>query len=290
MPTVQKCPNPSCRKDIGIPESSAGKKVICPFCKQQFVAGGKAEPSAPTRTASSRMATTRPGLRGRSKKPGRADGSRSGRRERGRGRRGDDAAEFEERPYTDRPAPFLGLSPEALKIIRISCLVVAVLGAIVGGIELMKKFSRAGGNPQQLILDATIAVRTEDDGRLWRLLTNNDQRTAEANQADFRTFLTSSAGLSETDVGRMGPRRLLLACLQSHYFRTHSWKFVGFQNNDNTGLVLFNDDAGSTRSMRVVRTSAGWRLALAEFCLKTVEAVAAAEAEELIPDEPEESP
>lgn len=290
MPTVQKCPNPSCGKEIGIPESSTGKKVKCPFCKQKFVAGRKTEPTAPTRTASSRMATRRPAPRGRSKKPDRAESSRPGRRDRERGRRGDDAAEFEEGPHVDRPGAFLGLSPEALKIIRISCLVVAALGAIVGGIVVAKNFSGAGGNPQQLLLDATISVRTEDDGRLWRLLTNNDQRTAEANQAEFRTFLTRSAGLSETDVGRMAPPRLLLACLQSQYFRTPSWKFVNFEKHDNVGLVLFDDDAGSTRSMRVVRTNAGWRLALAEFCLKTVRAVAAVEAEAQIPDEPGEAP
>jgi len=305
MPIIEKCPNPFCGKDIGIPESSVGKKVMCPFCKRRFVAGAKEKAKGRSPSAAERLARKRPSPRGRSRREERSsrddesrgrrrrrpDGARrehehEARRERARER--EEAAQDEAQPLATRPEPFLGLSPEALKIIRISCLAIAVIGAAVGVIVLGKNLMLGGGSPEQLLLDTMLAVQKADENRLWKLMTHNDKRLAERNQADFKTFLVESAGLSETDMARMGPRGLLLACLQSPHFRTHSWQFVKLEKkvSDDAGAVLFDDDAGSTRSMTVVRTGDGWRLAVAGFCLETVKAFAAAKADPIEPEAP----
>ena len=45
MAIIIRCP--SCSKNIEIAEKSAGKRVICPLCKQEFMAPGAAQPAAP---------------------------------------------------------------------------------------------------------------------------------------------------------------------------------------------------------------------------------------------------
>ena len=289
MPVITKCPNPACEKEIGIDETSLGMRVMCPFCKTQFVAEANDadkslaetghdtreltvpvelphEPAAasPPRKASlstSRRASSRRAGASRSAahKPAAAKPRPAARRD----------PEEDDEPVRHRPEP----NPMAGTIRIISASLVVIL-VVLGVILLANRFSAslAVASPQEAVLKLQMSIKERDEKTLKSLMAEYDINLAQAKREEFRKYLRATSGLSDIELARKTPYGLLMETLKTPEFNVDKWKFRSIEAADDSGELIVEDKvAGRSFGIRMAKPKIGWRLKLAEFCLERIE-------------------
>ena len=267
MPIIAKCPNPSCSKEIAIAEESLGKKLKCPFCHRQFVAR-EATGTRPLPKVSG-------GPVSEEKRPTRRRARPSRRQTRRRAAR---PSPREEPTSADSRRPSF-FNTQTAQVIRIASLTLVIIAVLAGSVALLRHFVATGKavGPRELFSVVTAAVENEDKKLLWDLMTQQDRRVAEKNETILKEFLAELVEEPTSSFREVGPRAALIRCLRTPEFQVSSWKYVRTISDGKAGEILFDDHTGQTRSIRIARMTAGWRLAVAEFCLKRMRDRAAAE-------------
>jgi len=258
MPVITRCPNPSCAKKIGIAEKSLGKRVMCPFCKTQFTAraGTDGAPrgsgTAPkTRELKTPIKPPEPGPV--AQPPAGPQPRRSGAR----------------RPCARRTASNSMAGP--IGIISLSLVVILV---VVGVIVLANRFSASlvVSSPQEALDKLASAVTQRDERTLASLMTERSRLLARHKSDELRNYLRSAAGLSEDDLSHKTPLGLLIETLKTPEFNIHKWKYRSAVTGDESGELIVEDKQfGRSFGIPMARLEVGWRLQLAEFCLKRIE-------------------
>ena len=161
--------------------------------------------------------------------------------------------------------------------IGIACLVIVVVGVVLGSVYLIPKFQAAtiAGGPRELFLKMKDAAASGDTVLLAALMAPEDRTLDEAETAELVAFLTNQPG--NILPKKQNTASLVIACLKTRQFRVGSWKYVKANQEAREGAVLFTDDMENTLSIPIVRKDVGWRLMLAEYAVKTVKVFIAAD-------------
>jgi len=278
MAIIITCPNPSCRKEIGIAEKSVGRKVSCPLCKHQFVASAPApgkpqgsvqpKPLPPTKAATPKRSTAETAAfqtaahqnaAAQKAAPGRADVRIPAIK---------GQAEAEKRMHQPvRFAPGLPLP------VGIACLAVLLLAIIIGAVYVVPMmFGPAAGWPSELFVKLQQAAKTDDTSLLRQILYAEDRTAVDAGKPEMVKFLSLQPG-ADPSLASKASMALLLDCLHTRQFNINSWRYVKAVTRGGEGVVVFQDDMDNSPTIPIIRTGEGWRLRLADFCLPLIRRV-----------------
>jgi len=303
MPIVITCPNPLCRKKIGIPEQSIGKRMLCPLCKHEFAAADSAdtrELEAPSQTetreapaasqpSTPRHATGQPPATARTAgqkpagsvqpkpvpptKPARAAAkpgsvhSKPLPPTKAAGASRDDS-------HSRRMAQFRRKAEHASSTRRsvgIVSLVVLAIGVIVGTILLLPQFLSFAGSGGHVFVLLQKSVRHNEPEQLWDLMTPEDKNLAVAKKEEFTAFLQSIS--RQPGVRSSMAQRLLLDVLKSRQFNIPACKYVKSSQAGNEDFLVYQNMEGNNVSIRMSSTGKGWRIALAAHVLQEIEQI-----------------